>query len=144
MSKLTHQSLVSLKPSASILNLSRIDSNAKMTYVFTRALFIFNFYYCGVQYWWKWYKIWLECQLECSDPRWVLTTSLDVSGKLFNYWRCSQEHQMLSTQANQALLLFPLLNLLSFHCKEHLDPSFNWPPPGECQQCNLVNLSFPF
>ena len=37
---------------------------------------------------------------------------------------------MLSTQANQALPLFPLLNLLSFHCKEHFDPSFNWLPPS--------------
>ena len=47
---------------------------------------------------------------------------------------------MFSTQANQALLLFPLLNLLSFHCKEHLDPSLirdrrlNFGPSGAGEQ----------
>ena len=40
---------------------------------------------------------------------------------------------MLSTQANQALPLFPLLNLLSFCCKEHnLKTSFHCLPFSPC------------
>ena len=44
-----------------------------------------------------------------------------------------QKHQMLSTQANHALPLFPLLNLLSFCCKENnLKTSFHCLPFSPC------------
>ena len=61
---------------------------------------------------------------ECQQHVWIFLVNLL---KVFepNNCGCFQEHQMLSTKPNQALPLFPLLNLLSFYCKEHLDPSFD-------------------
>ena len=51
----------------------------------------------GVQYWWRSYKVWLECQLERSDTRWVSTTCLDIPGSFFQFvvphnngWWCSE------------------------------------------------------
>ena len=41
----------------------------------------------GVQYWrLGWWKLWLECQLECSDTRWVSTICLDNLVSFFQFF----------------------------------------------------------
>ena len=57
---------------------------------------------------------------ECQQHLWMFLVNFSIIDDALKNTRCFQ-----LSKANQALLLFPLLNLLSFYCKEHLDPSFN-------------------
>ena len=65
--------------------------------------------------------------------------------KLFNYCQCSQEHQMLSTQANHALPLFPLLNFIVIPLFRRLkigpggadEQEINWWSPLQ-KDCQLI------